>query len=215
VTGSRHWRYQRGYAAPTRTRRTAQMESGPFGHVRDHSQGVISHGGRKETWKPLLSELDGQRAHVLGTLEGLSDDSRRRPVLPSGWTCLGLLQPLALDVERFWFCGIVAGQTSETGDSDSSNAGVVPQDIPAESVLERSTRDTGGQPDHRRGVAGCGAGVLAVSPVAELAARHRAGGHLARDQRDLCPCRPPRRRSPHRGTSPRYARTSRSRSEGL
>jgi Protein of unknown function (DUF664) len=95
----------------------------------------------KET-NALQSELDGQRAHVLGTLEGLSDESLRRPVLPSGWTCLGLVQHLALDVERFWFCGIVAGQTNETADSDPSNAWVVPQDVPAESVLGRYRHET-------------------------------------------------------------------------
>src|ERR1700686_4263778 len=92
--------------------------------------------GSTET-NALLSELNGQREHVLGTLEGLSDESLRRPVLPSGWTCLGLVQHLALDVERFWFYGIVAGQTNETADSDPSNAWVVPQDVSAESVLER------------------------------------------------------------------------------
>ena len=84
----------------------------------------------------LLSALNGERDHVLGTLEGLSDESLRRPVLPSGWTCLGLVQHLALDVERFWFCEIVTRQTTETADSDPSNAWIVSQDVPAESVLE-------------------------------------------------------------------------------
>ncbi|MFJ8796228.1 DinB family protein [Streptomyces sp. NPDC102487] len=57
----------------------------------------------------LLKVLDGQRRHVLGILDGLDDDALRRPVLPSGWNCLGLVQHLALDVERFWFRGVVAG----------------------------------------------------------------------------------------------------------
>lgn len=57
----------------------------------------------------LLRMLDGQRRHVLGILDGLDDDALRRPVLPSGWNCLGLVQHLALDVERFWFRGVVAG----------------------------------------------------------------------------------------------------------
>lgn len=30
-------------------------------------------------------------------------------MLPSGWHCLGLVQHLALDVERFWFRAVVAG----------------------------------------------------------------------------------------------------------
>jgi Protein of unknown function (DUF664) len=84
----------------------------------------------------LLSALNGERDHVLGTLEGLSDESLRRPVLPSGWTCLGLVQHLALDVERFWFCEIVTRQTIETAGPTPSNPWVVTQDVPAESVLE-------------------------------------------------------------------------------
>ena len=51
----------------------------------------------------LLGHLDAQRRHVLGILEGLDEDGLRRTVLPSGWNCLGLLQHLALDDERFWF----------------------------------------------------------------------------------------------------------------
>jgi hypothetical protein len=58
----------------------------------------------------LLSYLDTQRRHVLGILEGLDDDALRRPVLPSGWTCLELVQHLALDVEQFWFRCVVAGE---------------------------------------------------------------------------------------------------------
>ena len=42
----------------------------------------------KET-ELLRDFLDEQRNHVLGILEGLSDEQLRRPVLPSGWTCLG------------------------------------------------------------------------------------------------------------------------------
>src|ERR1700759_1486634 len=57
----------------------------------------------------LLAILDRQREHVLGILDGLPGDELRRPVLPSGWNCLGLVQHLTLDVERFWFRDVVAG----------------------------------------------------------------------------------------------------------
>src|ERR1700733_13570180 len=60
--------------------------------------------------KALLSALNAQRQHVLGILEGLPEEPLRRPVLPSGWTCVGLVHHLALDVERFWFRTVVAGQ---------------------------------------------------------------------------------------------------------
>jgi hypothetical protein len=35
----------------------------------------------------LLGFLDGEREHVLGILEGFSEEQLRRPVLPSGWSC--------------------------------------------------------------------------------------------------------------------------------
>jgi Protein of unknown function (DUF664) len=57
----------------------------------------------------LRDYLDDQREHVLGILAGLSDEQLRQPVLPSGWSCLGLVHHLALDVEEFWFPGVIAG----------------------------------------------------------------------------------------------------------
>jgi hypothetical protein len=57
----------------------------------------------------LLGGLAGQRRHVLTQLEGLSDDQLRRPVLPSGWSCLGLVRHLTLSDERYWFEVVVAG----------------------------------------------------------------------------------------------------------
>ena len=59
--------------------------------------------------RALLRVLAGQRRHVLGILDGLDAEALRRPVLPSGWHSLGLAQHLALDVERFWFRAVVAG----------------------------------------------------------------------------------------------------------
>jgi Protein of unknown function (DUF664) len=40
----------------------------------------------------LLDFLDGERSHVLGILEGLSEEQLRRSVLPSGWSCLGMVK---------------------------------------------------------------------------------------------------------------------------
>jgi hypothetical protein len=57
----------------------------------------------------LLRSLDNARAHITGILDGLDAAALHRPVLPTGWSCLGLVQHLALDVERFWFTGVVAG----------------------------------------------------------------------------------------------------------
>jgi hypothetical protein len=59
----------------------------------------------------LVETLDEQRRHVLGILEGLSDEELRRPVLPSGWSCLGMVKHLALGVEHYWFRCIIAGES--------------------------------------------------------------------------------------------------------
>jgi hypothetical protein len=58
----------------------------------------------------FIDYLDAQRDHVLGILDGLSEDDLRRPVLPSGWSCLELVRHLTLDVERFWLPGVIAGE---------------------------------------------------------------------------------------------------------
>ncbi|WP_042385110.1 DinB family protein [Streptacidiphilus melanogenes] len=63
----------------------------------------------------LRGALDRQRAHVTGVLDGLSEEQLRRPVLPSGWSCLALLRHLTLDVERFWFRGVIAGAPAVAG----------------------------------------------------------------------------------------------------
>jgi uncharacterized damage-inducible protein DinB len=61
----------------------------------------------------LLDTLDSQRRHVLGIVEGLSDEDLLRPVLPSGWSCAGLVHHLALDVERFWFVQVMTGEETD------------------------------------------------------------------------------------------------------
>jgi hypothetical protein len=81
----------------------------------------------------LLSSLNDQRDHVLGILEGLPEEALRRPVLPSGWMCLGLVRHLALDVERFWFGGVVAGEPGVLESEES--AWDVPPGVPAGEVL--------------------------------------------------------------------------------
>ena len=61
----------------------------------------------------LMGYLTKQREHVLGILENLPEEAMRRPVLPTGWTCAGLVQHLALDVERFWFRQVMTGEQVE------------------------------------------------------------------------------------------------------
>lgn len=62
---------------------------------------------------------------MLGIIEGLADDQLRQTVLPSGWTCLGMVQHLTISDERFWFGGIVAGDpacVSASGDETKAEA---------------------------------------------------------------------------------------------
>jgi len=80
----------------------------------------------------LLKTLTSQRRHVLGILDGLTDADLRRPVLPSGWTCLGLVQHLASDVERFWFRNVIAGEPMAQDGEDAWQVG--PQ-VRADDVL--------------------------------------------------------------------------------
>jgi len=68
----------------------------------------------------LLAHLRSQRRHVLGILEGLDDEALRRPVLPSGWSCLGLVRHLTHDDERFWFRGVVAGEQAVRDEVEAS-----------------------------------------------------------------------------------------------
>jgi hypothetical protein len=82
----------------------------------------------------LLATLGGQRNHILGILEGLSEHDLRRPVLPSGWSCIELVHHLAVDVERFWFRAVLAGEHVELYSGDGGWR--VPEDMSALAVLD-------------------------------------------------------------------------------
>jgi len=84
----------------------------------------------------LLGRLTGQRDHILEQLEGLADQQLRRPVLPSGWPCLGLVRHLTLSDERYWFEVVFAGGPLDFW-PDGENADWLVQDIePAREVIE-------------------------------------------------------------------------------
>jgi len=67
----------------------------------------------------LLASLASQREHVLGILAGLAEEDFQRPVLPTGWNCVRLVNHLALDVERWWFHHIMAGEDTATALGES------------------------------------------------------------------------------------------------
>ncbi|MEV0094534.1 DUF664 domain-containing protein [Streptomyces sp. NPDC050738] len=93
--------------------------------------------------RALLTSLQGQRRHILGILEGLDADALHRPVLPSGWSCLGLVQHLALDVERFWFRAVAIGdQDVIRALDDIDDPWKVDPGVPAADVLDRYRLET-------------------------------------------------------------------------
>ena len=92
--------------------------------------------------KGVLRDYLGQgRRHVLGILEGLSDEDLHRPILPSGWSCLGLVQHLALDVEQFWFRRVVAGEQLDSDDPVTENAWQLDPGKPTTVVLDLYRRE--------------------------------------------------------------------------
>ena len=84
----------------------------------------------------LLWHLDSQRRHVLGILEGLSEDQLRRPVMPSGWNCLGLVKHLALSDEHYWFRCVVGGEPLDFFPADPNADWQVDLGQSAEDVFE-------------------------------------------------------------------------------
>jgi Protein of unknown function (DUF664) len=73
--------------------------------------------------------LDMQRTGVLKILDGLSDEALRIPVLPSSWTCLGMLQHLTLN-ERYWFRWAAGGEEIPGTEVVDGRCQVVLEDMP-------------------------------------------------------------------------------------
>jgi len=94
-----------------------------------------------DTRAALHRSLQAQRDHVLGILDGLDAAALSAPVLPTGWSCAGLVRHLALDVERFWFRDVVAGDPSAAVAADAPSAWVLDPATTPESVLELYRRE--------------------------------------------------------------------------
>jgi uncharacterized damage-inducible protein DinB len=102
----------------------------------------------------LLRFLNKHRRGVLETVAGLSDESLRRPVLPSGWTCLGMFQHLTVN-ERYWLRWAVGGeqlpgttivddrcQVILDGMADVDDDWLVAPELTAATVLDRYRDET-------------------------------------------------------------------------
>src|ERR1700742_1311593 len=61
----------------------------------------------------LKGFLEEQRRHGVGILEGLTEEQLTRPVLPSGWSCAGMVKHLALSDEHYWFRCVMNGESPD------------------------------------------------------------------------------------------------------
>lgn len=82
----------------------------------------------------LLDWLGAKRRHVLDQVTALPATERRRSRVPSGWTPLGAVRHLALDVERVWFRAVVAGEDVEL--PVGYEGWTVPDDVSDDEVLD-------------------------------------------------------------------------------
>src|SRR6266496_3480915 len=64
--------------------------------------------GDAEEKAALSIFLSAQRASVLAIIDGLDEEALTTPILPSGWTPLGLIEHLGY-AERHWFQEILTG----------------------------------------------------------------------------------------------------------
>jgi len=84
----------------------------------------------------VLPWLVAQQRRVVGILDGLDDHALRRPVLPSGWSCAGMVQHLTLST-RFWFVEVMAGDRTDPVEGEGFQ---VSDSIPAPTILDAYQR---------------------------------------------------------------------------
>ena len=77
-------------------------------------------------------------------------------MLPSGWSCLALVRHLTVDVERFWFPGVIAGESDVAGQlaAGAEAHWYVPEGMSAEEVFA----------DYRAAIARADAVLAAAAP---------------------------------------------------
>ena len=80
----------------------------------------------------LLGAIRGQQHRAIGIMDGLDEESLRQPVLPSGWSCLGMAQHLT-GMTWFWFVEVMGGRPGSNPIGDDFD---VPEDRTVADVLE-------------------------------------------------------------------------------
>jgi hypothetical protein len=87
------------------------------------------------TDRAIVDFLDAQRARALAIVAGLDAEQLATPVLPSGWTPLGLIEHLG-HAERHWFQQVARGAAAPlpwTDEDDADGPFATPRD--AETVF--------------------------------------------------------------------------------
>jgi hypothetical protein len=86
----------------------------------------------------LFNLLAGQQRRVVGIVAGLDDEAMRRAVLPSGWSCAGMIQHLTR-MTTFWFDAVMSGHELVDGGDDFE----VADDVSVGELVERYSEATG------------------------------------------------------------------------
>jgi len=121
----------------------------------------------------LAAALATSRRHVLRQVEGLDDAALRRPLLPSGWSALGLIRHLTLSDERYWFEVVVAGHPMDWWPEGPNGDWRVSPDESGDDIIEA----------YRAAIAASDAIIAAHS--LDAAPRHREPGWDTDDFPDL------------------------------
>jgi len=85
---------------------------------------------RDRTDQLIVDFLDAQRSRVLAVVAGLDAEQLTTPVLPSGWTPLGLIEHLG-HAERHWFQQVALGTARPlpwVDEDDADGPFVTPRD---------------------------------------------------------------------------------------
>lgn len=96
-------------------------------------------GSDEATRRELLDWLDSRRRHVTQQVEAMPAAARRSSQVPSGWTARGVVRHLALDVERFWFRAVMAGEDVEL--PQGYEGWTPPEDQSDEDLLEQYAQE--------------------------------------------------------------------------
>ena len=106
-------------------------------------------GGEKES---LQVSLDRHRDVIVWKVQGLDDETLRKPMMPSGTSLIGLVKHLAA-VEYGWFCDTFGRETEPLpfdDDDPDADLRVEPHETAEEILAFYAAGPSGGRPGDRR-----------------------------------------------------------------